>query len=69
MKLTDFLVKGLTSKPFSSVELQVEKDSLFWLPVIAGVATKTEVEMATLEELQILNIVANKKMKLLKGGG
>ncbi|EHS8399928.1 hypothetical protein [Enterococcus faecalis] len=40
-----------------------------WLPVIAGIATKEEVELATAEELAVWNEVAYQKINLTKSRG
>lgn len=40
----------------------------FWLPVIAGIATREEMENATAEQLAIWNEVAFQKISLMKGG-
>lgn len=48
-------------------EKQVENESLLWLPVIAGIATREEVEQLTMQELQVLFVVANKKIELMRG--
>lgn len=40
----------------------------YWLPVIAGIATKEEVDKMTAEQLGIANAAAQMKVKLLKGG-
>lgn len=40
---------------------------MFWFPVIAGIATKEELERATMEELQIYNEVAKRKIELMGG--
>ncbi len=40
-----------------------------WLPLIAGIATREEIEYATAEQLSILNEVAYQKINLMKGGG
>ncbi|KRN62441.1 MULTISPECIES: hypothetical protein [Carnobacterium] len=47
---------------------EVEKEFHFWLPVIAGIATKEEIDVSTASELTILNEVALQKIKLMKGG-
>lgn len=44
------------------------KDFDFWLPVIAGIATSEEVEIATAHELAVMCEVASMKIKLMKGG-
>ena len=39
-----------------------------WLPVIAGIATREELEFATAEQIEIWCVVAAKKIELMKGG-
>lgn len=67
MKPTPFLVDCLSSPPLFKTEKQVENESLLWLPVIAGIATREEVEQLTMQELQVLFVVANKKIELMRG--
>ena len=40
---------------------------MFWFPVIAGIISKKEAEHATMEELQIYNEVAKRKIELMGG--
>lgn len=67
MRQIPFLVDSLTSTPIPKLEKQVDDESLFWLPVIAGIATIEEVEQLTMKELQTLCVVANKKIELMRG--
>ncbi|MCC4348385.1 hypothetical protein LMB39_04755 [Limosilactobacillus reuteri] len=46
---------------------EVNDNDAFWFPVIAGVATREEMERATMKEVQILNEVASRKLELLRG--
>ncbi|WP_230312992.1 hypothetical protein [Listeria monocytogenes] len=46
----------------------MEKRFNIWLPVIAGIATKEEVETATSYELAIWCEVARQKIELMRGG-
>ncbi|WP_228467309.1 hypothetical protein [Listeria seeligeri] len=46
----------------------MEKDFEKWFPVIAGIATKEEVEYATAYELAIWCEVARQKIELMRGG-
>lgn len=62
------MVDCLSSPHLNTLKKQVDEESLFWLPIIAGIATRDEVEHATVEELQKLCIVANKKIELMGGG-
>lgn len=57
------------SKPSNNLVIsnKVDEDSMFWVPVIAGVATKQEMERATMEEVQIYNEVAKRKLDLMGG--
>lgn len=41
----------------------------FWLPIIASIATREEVETATAEQIDIWCTVAAKKIELMRGGG
>ena len=61
------MVDCLSSPPLFKTEKQVENESMFWLPVIAGIATREEVEQLTMQELQVLCVVANKKIELMRG--
>ncbi len=64
-----FLVECLTSPNPRIIERKVQKDMFRWLPVIAGIATKEEVELATAEELAVWNEVAYQKINLTKSRG
>ncbi|EAG1361635.1 hypothetical protein A7Y25_14060 [Listeria monocytogenes] len=69
MQLTTFLVDCLTKFPTArQAEREVNKEFDIWLPIIAGIATKEEVEVATSYELAILCEVARQKNELMKGG-
>ncbi|WP_413479877.1 hypothetical protein [Carnobacterium maltaromaticum] len=57
-----------TSPDNRKIEREVNKDYGYWLPVIAGIATKEEIEVATAKELAIYNQVAIEKIKLMRGG-
>lgn len=46
----------------------IEKEFGMWLPIIAGIATREEVECATAEQLAIWCAVASKKIELMGGG-
>lgn len=67
MRWTPFLVAY--SKPANRWEVinEVNKNDAFWFPVIAGVATREEMERATMKEVQILNEVANRKLEMMGG--
>lgn len=50
--------------------MKLAKDELYWLPVIAGIATRDEVELMTMDQLGVAVAAANMKIKLFgKGGG
>lgn len=59
------------SKPANQGEIinEVNDNDAFWFPVIAGVATREEMERATMKEVQILNEVASRKLELMGGVG
>lgn len=67
MPLIPFLVTY--SRPSNDwvISKKVDDNSMFWFPIIAGVATKEELEHATMEELQIYNEVAKRKIELMGG--
>lgn len=67
MPLIPFLVAY--SKPSNDLVIskKVDDNSMFWFPIIAGIATKQELERATMEELQIYNEVAKRKIELMGG--
>lgn len=67
MPLIPFLVAY--SKPSNDLVIskKVDDNSMFWFPIIAGVATKQELERATMEELQIYSEVAKRKIELMRG--
>ncbi|EAF0489150.1 hypothetical protein CY679_02105 [Listeria monocytogenes] len=69
MRRITFLVNYLTEFPNArQAEREVNKEFDIWLPIIAGIATKEEVEVATSYELAILCEVARQKIELMKGG-
>lgn len=67
MLLIPFLVAY--SKPSNEliISKKVDDSSMFWFPVIAGIVTKEEAEHATMEELQVYNEVAKRKLELMGG--
>lgn len=67
MLLIPFLVAY--SKPSNDwvISKKVDDNSMFWFPIIAGIVTKQELERATMEELQIYNEVAKRKIELMGG--
>ncbi|MBA3926537.1 hypothetical protein [Listeria rustica] len=50
------------------IEREVNQNFNMWLPVIAGIATKEEVEMATAHQLATWCEVAKTKIELMRGG-
>ncbi|EAC4247914.1 hypothetical protein MO163_001919 [Listeria monocytogenes] len=69
MQPITFLEDCLTKFPTPrQAEREVEKRFNIWLPVIAGIATKEEVETATSYELAIWCEVARQKIELMRGG-
>lgn len=42
---------------------------MLWWPVMMGIATKAEMDQATMAEIQLLNEVANRKLELQRGLG
>lgn len=65
MPLTNFLAKCGTSKYLTDALLEADLDEewAFRFPVMEGVATKEEVDKATLKELQLLNGLASRKQE------
>ncbi|MGX7417812.1 hypothetical protein ACWOFR_03300 [Carnobacterium gallinarum] len=57
-----------TSPDNRLIEREVNKDYGYWLPVIAGIATKEEIAVATANELATWNQVSIEKIKLMRGG-
>ena len=45
------------------------KEEIYWLPVIAGIATHEEVNVMTADQLGIAVAAANLKIKLFGKGG
>ncbi|HAB9977085.1 TPA_asm: hypothetical protein GYW94_08315 [Listeria monocytogenes] len=69
MQPITFLEDCLTKFPTPrQAKREVEKRFNIWLPVIAGIATKEEVEAATSYELAIWCEVARQKIELMRGG-
>lgn len=58
----------LNSRHDNTLRMEIDKEALFWLPIMAGVATKEEVQIATIEELRKLCIIAEKKLEWMGGG-
>lgn len=67
MPLIPFLVTYSRPSNDLVISKKVDDNSMFWFPIIAGVATKEELEHATMEELQIYNEVAKRKIELMGG--
>ncbi len=65
--LIPFLVTCSTPSNNLVISKKVDDNSMFWFPVIAGIATKEELKRATMEELQIYNEVAKRKIELMGG--
>lgn len=58
------------AEPTEVYQRKFQDDYGYWLPVIAGIATREEVEIMTREQLEIAIQAANMKIKLFgKGGG
>ncbi|MGE7621691.1 hypothetical protein ACQKMD_01190 [Viridibacillus sp. NPDC096237] len=56
-------------KPDEFYKEKLREQYSTWLPVIAGIATREEVEMMTADQLGIACEAANMKIKLFGGGG
>ncbi len=67
MPLIPFLVTYSRPSNDLVISKKVDDNSMFWFPIIAGVANKEELERATMEELQIYNEVAKRKIELMGG--
>ncbi|KRL81810.1 hypothetical protein [Ligilactobacillus equi] len=63
------MAHGLATKSPYDVKKQVEDNWWFWFPIVAGVATKEEMEKATSEEVQIFNKVAELKQQMQQPRG
>lgn len=60
---------GLAKKSELIIRKQFEEQEMLWFPVMMGIATKAEMDKATMAEIQLLNEVANKKLELQRGLG
>ncbi|WP_076149761.1 hypothetical protein [Ligilactobacillus murinus] len=60
---------GLAKKSPIVIKKQFEEQEMLWFPVMMGIATKAEMDKATMAEIQLLNEVANKKLELQRGLG
>lgn len=61
-------MENLTTNKYLSewhVQKAVEENWIFEWPIIAGVATRYEVDHATYKELQYLNVLADKKQSYM----
>ena len=67
MLLIPFLVTYTNPSKELDVTKKVDYETMFWFPVIAGIISKKEAEHATMEELQIYNEVAKRKLDLMGG--
>lgn len=64
------MVDNSKKKAPEEYEMMLAKDELYWLPVIAGIATRDEIELMTMDQLGVAVAAANMKIKLFgKGGG
>ncbi|MBC2148087.1 hypothetical protein [Listeria booriae] len=68
MLRTTFLEECLTSPNPRVIEREVNQNFDIWLPVIAGIATKEEVEVATAHQLATWCEVAKIKIETMRGG-
>ena len=53
--------KGVEQSP-TVIKKQFEDQEMLWFPVMMGIATKAEMDKATMAEIQLLNEVANKNI-------
>ncbi len=60
---------GLAKKSELIIRKQFEDQEMLWFPVMMGIATKAEMDKATMAEIQLLNEVANRKLELQRGLG
>ena len=60
---------GLAKKSPIVIKKQFEDQEMLWFPGMMGIATKAEMDKATMAEIQLLNEVANKKLELQRGLG
>lgn len=65
---TTFLVDCLNSPSEYELEKEIDDNYMYILPVITGIATREEVELATAHELSLFFFMALEKIKLMRGG-
>jgi hypothetical protein len=63
------LVDNCKFDPPEVYERKLENDYLYWLPVIAGVATHEQVEKMTAQQLGVANAAARMKIQQFGKGG
>jgi len=69
-KLISFLASGCESnRQGMQLELNYRENRQYEWPVEMGIATREEVELATFDELEMLNYQADKKFKLMQDSG
>ena len=67
-RLTPFLAQGCSRVPDARVKQDIASDWELWYPVIMGVATREDVQHATMYQLQVYNQIAEYKAQLTGGG-
>lgn len=69
MRRIRFLESGCSRKNPAKIIQRVNRDIEYWQPIMLGIATRAEMELATQEDVQIYNEVARRKFELLYNGG
>lgn len=69
MLQTGFLEDCYSPKNPQEYEEMLSNEYQYWLPVIAGIATREEVELMTMDQLGVACAAAKMKIKLFGQGG
>lgn len=64
-----FLDAGLTKQNDLLVKQRANRDDFYWFPVIMGVVSRQEVDVATVADLQLYNELAEQKYQMMNAGG
>lgn len=60
---------GLAKHNELKVLQKANDEDWYWFPIMMGIATKAEMELADAGDVQLYNELALRKYKLLNGGG
>lgn len=51
------------------IQQRADDQDMFWFPVMMGIVSRAEMGLADMAEVQLYNELAERKFKLMNGGG